>query len=382
MRQTPDRRSQGRHSSSYPECRATRFLHVRRAQTRPRAPRPPRPAWQCRSRWRELMTSASCRLAHRNAAARYRDTLVHSQALPARYARGQWARDVRAGRPSSRGGGLLEPGCCFAARRRAGPHGGRRSRASRQWRAPRGPRCSLRCSASVWLFGRRRYRVVALGRCGRCCALIMWRGRHLSCCRPRSCEDSPLISRASGQPRNECRAQVPRQRALSAPAEIAGGSDRVMRRQHRCADSARAPETSHVPSRGRAREHARRRALSTPTPRGGSMTESSETPACPTEWQPLVSRRQWAILAHEFRDAHEVLSDLRIVLAELSPGARRVLLVNLMRALASGLSPGRAVWISLARTGHELKLCSAVALGRLHTLNLPGGTVMPIRPEE
>ncbi len=104
-------------------------------------------------------------------------------------------------------------------------------------------------------------------------------------------------------------------------------------------------------------------------------------PARPDVWRPLVTRRQWAILAHAFRDASAVLGDLRVVLAELSPGVRAALLGNLMDALASGVRPGRAIWMALAVTGHEARLCSADALGRLHALgDEPGGTVASFSP--
>ena len=83
--------------------------------------------------------------------------------------------------------------------------------------------------------------------------------------------------------------------------------------------------------------------------------------ARPPEWEPLVSARQWVLLAHALRDVPETLADLRVVLGELSPGVRCALLAHLMQALASGGSPARAVWTSLAMTGHEVKLRSAVA---------------------
>ena len=87
----------------------------------------------------------------------------------------------------------------------------------------------------------------------------------------------------------------------------------------------------------------------------------------PPEWQPLVSPRQWARIAHPFRDVPELLDDLRVVAAQLSPRVRTALIDNVLDALASGVRPARAVWIGLANTGHEVKLCSAEALGRLHT---------------
>lgn len=96
---------------------------------------------------------------------------------------------------------------------------------------------------------------------------------------------------------------------------------------------------------------------------------STSLPARPLAWQPLVSAQQWAILAHAFRDAPDVLGDLRVVLEQLSPGVRAALLGNLMQALAENVRPTRAVWRSLAITGHEVKLCSAAALGRLHALD-------------
>jgi hypothetical protein len=80
----------------------------------------------------------------------------------------------------------------------------------------------------------------------------------------------------------------------------------------------------------------------------------------PPAWEPLVSARQWLILSHTLRD-DQVLADLHVVLGELSPGVRRALLAHLMETLASGVSPVRAVWISLAITGHDVKLRSARA---------------------
>jgi len=90
------------------------------------------------------------------------------------------------------------------------------------------------------------------------------------------------------------------------------------------------------------------------------------------------------ILAHALRDAPEVLSDLRVVLAQLSPGVREALLGNLMEGLASGVRPARAVWMALAVTGHEVKLCSAVALGRLHAHGdePPAGTLLSFSPPD
>ena len=104
----------------------------------------------------------------------------------------------------------------------------------------------------------------------------------------------------------------------------------------------------------------------------------------PTTWQPLVSPREWAILAHALRDWPEALNDLRVVLAQLSPGVRTTLVDNLMEALASDARPTRAVWSALAITGHEVKLCSAAALGRLHALggDAPVGPVRPLRTTE
>ena len=105
-------------------------------------------------------------------------------------------------------------------------------------------------------------------------------------------------------------------------------------------------------------------------------------PARPLQWQPLVSPRQWAILAHALSDRPEILDDLRVVLTQLSPGVRRALVANIMGALATGARPTRAVWSALAITGHEVKLCSAAALGRLHALgdDAPVGPVRPLRP--
>jgi hypothetical protein len=110
------------------------------------------------------------------------------------------------------------------------------------------------------------------------------------------------------------------------------------------------------------------------------------TPASPRplEWQPLVSPRQWAILAHALKDHPAVLEDLRVVLAQLSPAVRRALMANLLISLAAEERPTHAVWTALVVTGHEVKLCSAVALGRLHALghDAPGARVRPIRPTD
>ena len=110
------------------------------------------------------------------------------------------------------------------------------------------------------------------------------------------------------------------------------------------------------------------------------------TPASPRPlgWQPLVSPRQWAILAHALRNRPEILDDLRVVLTQLSPSVRSALVANLMEALASDARPTRAVWSALAITGHEVKLCSAAALGRLHALgdDAPMGRVKPLRTTE
>jgi hypothetical protein len=104
----------------------------------------------------------------------------------------------------------------------------------------------------------------------------------------------------------------------------------------------------------------------------------------PPEWKPLVSPRQWVILAHAFRQAPEVLGDLRVVLEQLSPRVRQALLGNLIEALASDVRPGRAVWMALAVTGRELMQCSAAALGRLHAAGdqLPVAEVAHLRPDE
>jgi hypothetical protein len=104
----------------------------------------------------------------------------------------------------------------------------------------------------------------------------------------------------------------------------------------------------------------------------------------PLQWQPLVSPRQWAILAQALGDRSEILDDLRVVLTQLSPGVRSALIANLLDALASNARPTHAVWSALAITGHEVKLCSAAALGRLHALgdDAPVGPVMPLRPTE
>ena len=114
------------------------------------------------------------------------------------------------------------------------------------------------------------------------------------------------------------------------------------------------------------------------------MDPHVKVPARPLEWEPLVSARQWVILAHAFSDAPEVLGDLRVVLGQLSPRVRGVLLGNLMVALASQVRPGRAVWTALAITGDEVKRCSAAALGRLHAAGdqLPVTEVAHLRRDE
>ena len=107
-------------------------------------------------------------------------------------------------------------------------------------------------------------------------------------------------------------------------------------------------------------------------------------PKRPPDWQPLVSPRQWAILAQALADCPEVLDDLHIVLTQLSPGVRSALVANLVAALESGARPARAVWMALAITGDEVRLCSAVALGRLHALadDAPGAAVHALPPKE
>ena len=107
-------------------------------------------------------------------------------------------------------------------------------------------------------------------------------------------------------------------------------------------------------------------------------------PARPLQWQPLVSPRQWAILAHALSARPEILDDLRVILTQLSPRVRSALVANLMEALAPDARPTRAVWSALAITGHEVKLCSAAALGRLHALgdDAPVGPVSRLRKPE
>ena len=107
-------------------------------------------------------------------------------------------------------------------------------------------------------------------------------------------------------------------------------------------------------------------------------------PARPLEWQPLVSPREWAIFANALADYPEVLADLRTVLTQLSPGVRSVLVSNVTTALESEARPTYAVWMAVAITGDELKLCSAATLGRLHALadDAPDGVVHPLRPKE
>jgi hypothetical protein len=100
--------------------------------------------------------------------------------------------------------------------------------------------------------------------------------------------------------------------------------------------------------------------------------------ARPPAWEPLVSDRQWLILSHNLRDTH-VLADLRVVLGELSPGVRRALLAHLMETLASGVSPVRAVWVSLAITGHDVKLRSAHARAQLDVHHGQAATVHALR---
>ena len=107
-------------------------------------------------------------------------------------------------------------------------------------------------------------------------------------------------------------------------------------------------------------------------------------PKRPLQWQPLVSPRQWAILANALADCPEVLDDLHIVLTQVSPGVRGTLVANVTTALKSEARPPHAIWIALAITGDEIKLCSAAALGRLHTLadDAPGGAVHALRPKD
>lgn len=102
-------------------------------------------------------------------------------------------------------------------------------------------------------------------------------------------------------------------------------------------------------------------------------------PARPLVWQPLVSPSQWAVLRRRLGDAPEALSDLRVILTQLSPGVRRTLLDNLIKALACEERPLRAVWTAMALTGHEVKLGSAAALARLHALGDDLPTPAPSR---
>ncbi len=104
----------------------------------------------------------------------------------------------------------------------------------------------------------------------------------------------------------------------------------------------------------------------------------------PWQWQPLVSRREWVVLAGALRGSPAILEDLRVVLLQLSPGVRRALVANLMTVLESDACATRAVWSALVITGHEVKMCSAAALGRLHALgdDAPVGPVMPLRKTE
>lgn len=101
-------------------------------------------------------------------------------------------------------------------------------------------------------------------------------------------------------------------------------------------------------------------------------------------WQPLVSPRQWAVIVHALGSTPSALDDLRVVLEQLSPRVRSTLVANLMDALGSDPHPTRAVWSALAVTGHELKLCSAVTLGRLHALaeDAPLEPVKPLPPTQ
>ena len=107
-------------------------------------------------------------------------------------------------------------------------------------------------------------------------------------------------------------------------------------------------------------------------------------PERPREWQPLVSPRQWAIFANALAENPEVLADLRTVLAQLSPRVRSALVTNVTTALESEARPTYAVWMALAITGEEVRLCSAAMLGRLHALadDVPGGVVHPLWPKE
>lgn len=113
-------------------------------------------------------------------------------------------------------------------------------------------------------------------------------------------------------------------------------------------------------------------------------SRQDSVPERPLEWQPLVSPRQWAILAQALADCPEVLDDLHGVLMQLFPGVRGALVGNVTTALESEPRPTHAVWMALAITGDEVKLCSAAALGRLHALadDAPGGAVHALRPKD
>ena len=109
---------------------------------------------------------------------------------------------------------------------------------------------------------------------------------------------------------------------------------------------------------------------------------NSSAPPRPVQWQPLVSRSEWSVLAGALMDHPEVLDDLRVVLTQLSPAVRVALVANVLVCLRSQEPPARAVWSALAVTGQEVRLCSATALGRLHALaeDAPGATLRRLRP--
>lgn len=69
-----------------------------------------------------------------------------------------------------------------------------------------------------------------------------------------------------------------------------------------------------------------------------------------------------------------------MAVAQFSPGLRSALVA--MEALAPDACPTGAVCSALANTEHEVKVCSAAALGRLHALgdDAPGGLVRPLWP--
>ena len=104
--------------------------------------------------------------------------------------------------------------------------------------------------------------------------------------------------------------------------------------------------------------------------------------ARPVEWQRLVSARQLTSIVSALSEDPQLIDALRGVLMQLSPRLGRSLLANLDVTPRSEDHATHAAWTALAITGHEVKLCSAEALGSRHVLgdDPPGGELASLQP--